>query len=209
MRQLPRPDFSNVLDLCCGIGRHSLPLARLGYHVTGIDASTAALEEATGRSGAEVAFIHGDMRDLSSVPGTFDAVLCMWQSFGYFDAESNESILRQVHAKLTARGRFILDVYNRAYFETRQGERTFERSGRTITEAKRMEGNRLVVSLDYDPGADPDLFEWQLYSPEELCVLIASIGFLPVVVCSGFDEAQPASPDSPRMQMVMQKGLKI
>ena len=205
VRQLPMPDFSSVLDLCCGVGRHSLPLARLGYRVTGVDPNTGALDEARRRSGGEVTFRQADMRDLSSVPGTFDAALCLWQSFGYFDAETNESILRQVHAKLTSGGRFILDVYNRAYFESHQGGRTFERSGRTITETKRMQGNRLAVTLEYGPGTAPDLFDWQLYSPEELCALSVSIGFVPVIVCSGFDEAQPASPDSPRTQLVLQK----
>jgi SAM-dependent methyltransferase len=204
VRQLPRPDFSSALDLCCGVGRHSLPLARLGYRVTGVDASTDALAEARRRSGGEVAFRQADMRDLSSVPGTFDAALCLWQSFGYFDAETNESILREIHAKLTSGGRFILDVYNRAYFESHEGGRTFERSGRTITETRRMEGSRLAVTLDYGPGTAPDLFDWQLYSPEELCELTASIGFVPLIACSGFDEAQPASPDSPRMQLVLQ-----
>jgi len=34
------------LDLCCGIGRHSVPLAERGYQVTGIDLSPVLIARA-------------------------------------------------------------------------------------------------------------------------------------------------------------------
>ena len=45
-RQLPRPRYQRVLDLCCGHGRHALPLARLGYTVTGLDRDEATIAQA-------------------------------------------------------------------------------------------------------------------------------------------------------------------
>jgi cyclopropane fatty-acyl-phospholipid synthase-like methyltransferase len=38
------PAGAAVLDLCCGIGRHSLELARRGFRVTGVDRTQAYLD---------------------------------------------------------------------------------------------------------------------------------------------------------------------
>ncbi len=46
-RHLPLPAYRNVLDLCCGTGRHSIPLAGLDYQVTGVDLNPHALAEAS------------------------------------------------------------------------------------------------------------------------------------------------------------------
>ncbi|MCD6263961.1 class I SAM-dependent methyltransferase [Candidatus Bathyarchaeota archaeon] len=40
------PPKGRILDLCCGIGRHSVPLAERGYQVTGIDLSPVLIARA-------------------------------------------------------------------------------------------------------------------------------------------------------------------
>jgi SAM-dependent methyltransferase len=204
-RQIPLPLYPRVLDLCCGLGRHALLLAERGYEVTGIDRDAAIIQEARRRAGESVTFLQGDMRDLSSVPGTFDAVLNLWQSFGYFNEATNTQVLCQVYDKLTLGGRFILDIYHRGFFEAHQGERTFERDGHTITETKHIKGNRLTVTLDYGSGVPPDVFDWQLYTPEEITALAEGIGFRALVACSWYDESVPATPNEARMQLVLEK----
>jgi hypothetical protein len=70
-----------------------------------------------------------------------------------------------------------------------------------------MQGNRLIVDLDYeDHGTDH--FEWQLYTPDEIIDLAAKYSFVPLVVCTGFDENSPTSSNSPRTQLVFQKAYK-
>lgn len=204
-RQLPQPDFYRVLDLCCGTGRHARALARRGYAVTGLDRDAAAVQEARAGAGANCHFLLGDMRDLADVPGDFDAVVILWQSFGYFDDATNAAVLREIHLKLRPGGRLILDVYHREAFERHQGRRTFERGGMQITEQKRMEGRRLHVDLEYGEGAG-DSFDWRLYTPDELNALAGVGDFTPLLACTGFDEAQPASPGAPRMQLVFCRG---
>jgi SAM-dependent methyltransferase len=43
---LGMPEGSSILDLCCGHGRHAIPLAQRGYQVTGQDLSKVFLERA-------------------------------------------------------------------------------------------------------------------------------------------------------------------
>ncbi|CAM3843469.1 class I SAM-dependent methyltransferase [Deinococcus frigens] len=203
-RQLPRPEYSRVLDLCCGTGRHAHRLAGRGYQVVGLDRDATAVQEARAQAGAGCRFLLGDLRDLGGVPGVFDAVVILWQSFGYFDDATNAAVLREIHAKLRPGGRLILDVYHREAFERHQGRRTFERGGVQITEHRRMDGRRLHVELDYGEGAS-DVFDWRLYSPEELNALAGARGFAPLLACTGFDQARPASPGAPRMQLVFSR----
>ena len=55
-----------VLDLACGVGRHSLELARRGYRVVGVDRTEQYLERARRTAAAEgidVEFVLADMRE--------------------------------------------------------------------------------------------------------------------------------------------------
>jgi SAM-dependent methyltransferase len=204
-RWLPPLAYTTVLDLCCGQGRHARPLAEAGYRVTGIDRSERALAAARRHSDDRITYIQGDMRDLDAVPGMFDAAVLLWQSFGYFDAATNTAVLRRIGRKLKPKGRLILDIYHRGFFERNQEVRRFERDGRAVVETKWMDGDRLTVRLDYEPGGTADTFEWQLYTPEEIQALGEACGFGCMAICSGFDEATAASADSPRMQIVFEK----
>jgi SAM-dependent methyltransferase len=61
----------DVLDLCCGPGRHSVELAQRGFKVTGVDRSPFLLEKArdhAAKSGAAVEWVNQDMRELFAPP---------------------------------------------------------------------------------------------------------------------------------------------
>lgn len=205
VHHLPRPHYTSVVDLCCGTGRHARLLAARGYRMLGMDRDTAALAEAGRVSGNEVTYIAQDMRRFAELPGSFDAVLNLWQSFGYFDEATNRDVLRQINQKLAPKGRLILDIYHRSFFERHQGTRSFVKEGVLITESKYMTGNRLTVNLVYGDGEPTDTFDWRLYTPDELSELAEAVGFRCVVVCTGFDEEKPPSPANPRMQFVLEK----
>jgi SAM-dependent methyltransferase len=202
---LPQPAYSVVLDLCCGPGRHARALAGRGYRVTGVDANAAALAAARHASDAAIVYLQHDMRRVAELPGTFDAVICLWQSFGYFDAATNAAILRQISQKLRPGGRMVLDIYQRSFFERNQGTRYFDRDGRTISETKRMDGDRLNVMLDYGPDLPADSYAWQLFSPTAIAELARQCGFELLLACTGFDPATPASSAAARMQLVFER----
>ncbi|HZB90673.1 MAG TPA: bifunctional 2-polyprenyl-6-hydroxyphenol methylase/3-demethylubiquinol 3-O-methyltransferase UbiG [Stellaceae bacterium] len=69
-----------LLDIGCGGGLVSEPLARLGFAVTGIDAGEAMLEVARGHaaaSGVAVDYRRGTAEDLAAGGERFDAVLAL------------------------------------------------------------------------------------------------------------------------------------
>jgi SAM-dependent methyltransferase len=195
------PSRGAVLDVCCGSGRHLAGLAALGYQMTGIERDAAVAEAAREAvPGARV--VEGDANRVAElVGGPFGGVVSIWQSFGYGTAAENAALVRAMASLLEHGGRVVLDVYNRAFFETRTGTRTIERDGRTIRERTELAGDRLTTSLDYGSGVE-DVFSWQLFTPEELTEVARSAGLVPVLICTELDEAVPASPDHARMQLV-------
>jgi ubiquinone/menaquinone biosynthesis C-methylase UbiE len=70
-----------VLDVACGTGNVSLPAARAGAAVTGVDIAPNLLEQARKRASAEnlkVRFDEGDAEDLPYRDGEFDIVVTMF-----------------------------------------------------------------------------------------------------------------------------------
>jgi SAM-dependent methyltransferase len=215
---LPLFTHARILDVPCGDGRHARPLALAGYAVTGVDANGELIERARSRwrteEGAAIESDEGDprapvfrvhdMRDLQSLDDTFDAVICMWASFGFLDTAGNAAVLAQLAGRLRPGGRLVLDVYNRGFFETRQGSRQVERAGSTIVEDKRCTDGRLTVTLSY-PNGHEDRFEWQVFTPDALVSLARESGLAPIAQCCGFDPATAPSPDVPGMQLVLER----
>jgi SAM-dependent methyltransferase len=104
-RLLPAPPAS-ILDVPCGDGRLSLPLARLGYAVTGVDISPENIAYARQDAGAR--FEPGDLRDLPDV-GAFDVVLSWGNSFGYTTPRETPRTLAGLRRALRPQGRLILE----------------------------------------------------------------------------------------------------
>jgi len=200
-RQLPSERFRRMLDICCGLGRHAGALAALGYDVVGIDRDPTMIAEAK-LTHPRVRFIAMDVNDLASLDLSFDAAICMWQSFGYLDDASNQRLLASIASKLDVGGRFVLDIYNREFFKSRQGTSTSERAGRKIRETRQMDGDRLRIDLVYnDDASRVDQFDWQLFTLDQVKALGAKCGLTTDLACTGFDESKPASAQSPRMQV--------
>lgn len=69
-----------VLDVACGAGQLSLPAARTGASVTGIDIATNLIEQAQARAQAEglpIRFEEGDAEDLPYEDASFDLVFSL------------------------------------------------------------------------------------------------------------------------------------
>ena len=115
-RALGLTEPCDLLDLCCGPGRHSVRLAKRGHRVTGVDISAYNLEKAAERAtefGVDVTWREGDMRDTGLAESSQDAVINMFTAFGFFDDAENQRVLEEVARVLRPGGRFFIDLVNR------------------------------------------------------------------------------------------------
>lgn len=197
----PRPEFTRILDLCCGMGRHARALAARGYEVTGVERDARAVAAARAQAGGPT-YVEADVRDYRPAAGSFDAVVVMSQSFGYFDPAGNAGLLGRWAEALCPDGRLILDLWNPAFFLPRQGERTFDLPDGSVRETTRLDRGRLFSRLEY-PGGGHDAFEFQTFSPEEMAQFAAPCGLALTVACTDFDIDSPPSVDNPRIQFAL------
>ena len=204
-RQLPQPRYHVITDLCCGSGRHSRLLASYGYEVTGVDWNGTALAEAQDRDGDAVTYIQADMRRLSEIDGSADALICLWQSFGYFDDATNALVVRQIAARLVDGGRFVLDVYNREHFEGVDRTRTLFRGNETITQTSRYSDRRLMVDMQYAASDATDRADWRLYTEGELESICGEHGLRMLLACADWKEDTRPARTKARMQLVFEK----
>lgn len=109
------PPGSKILDVCCGDGRISLALARLGYQITGLDYSSSLLAKAAGkasRAGLDIEWIRKDMREIGA-DGEYDAAVNIFTSFGYFPDETDDlKALQSINRALKKDGKLVLDIEN-------------------------------------------------------------------------------------------------
>jgi len=121
-----------VLDVPCGFGRHAGELARRGYSVVGVDLSRAMLREARRRyhERERLRFARGDMRRLP-YREEFDAVICIYTSFGYFSERDNLATLGKMARALKPGGRLLIDHRN-PVFDATLPKRVWYRSGPRI-----------------------------------------------------------------------------
>jgi len=107
---------ARVLDLCCGMGRHLIDLARRGCEVVGVDLSAHMLEKArefAAAEGIEPKLVRCDMREID-FHAEFDAVINMATAFGYLESDAeDEKVIHAVCRALKPGGRFLLDVMSR------------------------------------------------------------------------------------------------
>lgn len=110
---------SPVIDVACGPGRHSVQLAQDGHDVTGLDFSPGLLalarETAVQRmnGGLKPSFVEGDMRRLEFADGSFNTVLVLGNSFGYFSDEDNEKALSEAFRVLAKGGFLCVEITNK------------------------------------------------------------------------------------------------
>jgi len=111
---IPVEEYPRLLDLACGRGRHSINFAKRGYHVTGIDLAPTAISRAKAKAaqvGAVIDFRVGDMR--KPLDETFDVVVNLFTSFGYFAEETeNELPIAAMTKMVRPGGQVWIDFLN-------------------------------------------------------------------------------------------------
>jgi SAM-dependent methyltransferase len=186
-----------ILDLCCGIGRISAELARMGFAVTGVDITESFLR--TARDDAEyeklnIEYISADVREFTR-PEFFDVIINLYISFGYFSDQNDDlKVLRNVYKSLKKGGSFIIETLGkeisaRDFIEAEW----FERAGYTmLTEYEPLDSwtflkNRWILLKD--EKRLEKIFIQRLYAASELRALLSQAGFEKVEIYGNWDES--------------------
>jgi len=208
------PKAKRILDVPCGDGRISLGLLKKGYLVTGVDISPGYIRKAKlkSRANKRAKFLVGDMRDMD-FRGQFDAAVNWFGSFGYFDDESNEEVLKRFIDSLTPKGLLILDVTNRDYIIQRMGG-FYEWQPEVVLSRgkKRLFGryefdpftNRIEVALRVEGTKEKIYYSIKCYSLHELASMLKKQG-MKIVEVYGDYKGNRYSLFSPRVTVVARK----
>jgi len=185
-----------ILDLCCGFGRISAELAKIGFDVTGVDFTKSYLDTAIDDAKYEklnIKYILSDARDFVR-PNYFDTIVNLYISFGYFpDQEDDFKVLRNVYKSLKKGGCFIIETLGKeiAVRDFVEAE-WFERAGcMMLTEYEPHDSwtflkNRWI--LINDVKRIEKIFTQRLYSASELKTALFAAGFSEVEIYGDWDE---------------------
>ena len=101
---------SKILDLACGIGRHSIYLEKIGYKVTGIDRSANNIKIAKTKQNKNLRFLKMEMTCDSKLK--YDAIFNLFTSFGYLNHKYNLDTIKNIGMQLNQDGLVIIDFMN-------------------------------------------------------------------------------------------------
>jgi SAM-dependent methyltransferase len=227
-RSTPR----DVLELGCGTGRVLIPVARLGKHIVGVDASPAMLAQARARLEREpldvrerVTLVPADMRELD-LSTRFSLIMIPFRPFQHLlSIDDQLATLESAQRHLEPGGRLAFDVFNPSLRHLMDEKRAEEREdtaetslpdGRTFTRTGRVAATHIVdqyseAELIYyvrnTDGSTERLvhaFYMRWFWRYEVEHLLARTGFRLAAVYGDFDRSQ-LTDESPEMIFIAER----
>lgn len=172
---------TTILDVGCGVGRHSIELAKLGMAVTGVDVSKGMLAQARDaalKAGVDVQWIEADATTWRS-DLLFDAAICLCEGgIGLANLDEDPvrhdlAILQNIAASLRPNGMFVMTALN-GYATIRQMTDEHVADGRFDPAS--------MLSVYEDDWALPEgkktmRIRERLFIPPEMVALLRHAGF--------------------------------
>jgi ubiquinone/menaquinone biosynthesis C-methylase UbiE len=180
------PAGGELLDVPCGFGRHSIPLAEAGYRVVGADRSQALLDEARRRAGDGHAlkFVQADYRDLPFADASFDAALNLYTSIGFLGDEEDTKALAEIGRALRPGAPLVVETMHRDRLVTFGSDRHWELlgEGRLLVAQSTFDhasGVAQTTQTLIDAGNERESRTWSIrvYCATELVAMLERAGF--------------------------------
>lgn len=212
---------SNALELCCGTGRITIPLARQGLAITGLDINEGMLSEAKAKAESErlrIDFRQGDMRDFS-FDKTFDLVFIPFNSIHcLYASEDLARTLITIRRHLSDDGFLLIDYFNPSlsYIVGNQ-DKELNIADYTIADGRRIQ---IKQTMRYEDATQINRIKWEhivngasstfesldmrMYFPQELDYIVKTNHFK-IVDKFGDYGRSPFANESPIQLLVCQK----
>ncbi len=195
----------NILELCCGTGRLTIPLAQEGYNITGVDNSTSMLKQAKRKANelkTPVRFIKSDIRTLD-LAEVYDIIFIPFNSIHHlYTNQDFFDVLTSVKKHLKKTGYFIFDCFNPDIHYIIDSEK----EEKIIAEYSTKDGREVVIkqTMIYENKTQINRIKWhyyingrfdsiqnldmRLFFPQELDAYLSMHGFKIIHKFGGFKE---------------------
>ncbi len=159
-----------VLDIGCGVGRHSLYLQDIGFEVQGIDISPLAVEVSRLRGLKEPKVI--SISQISPKLGKFDTILMMGNNFGLFGSFNKARMLLRRFHRMTTEGARIIAESSDPYLTDNPFHLEYHKLNQ---KRKRMPG-QVRIRIRYKKYSTP-WFDYLFVSKDEMIDIVKGTGW--------------------------------
>lgn len=163
-RWLPKNKSARILELCCGTGRLTLPIAKDGYNISGVDFTSSMLKQAKEKAiqqELDIEFIEADIRTLD-LPEQYDLIFIPFNSIHHL--YKNEDLFMAFNAvkkHLKKGGLFLLDCFNPNIRYIVESEKEIKEIAKFKTEDRR---DVLIKQImQYENKTQINRIEWHYY----------------------------------------------
>ena len=161
---LPKNKDAKILELCCGTGRLTLPIAKDGYNICGVDYTSSMLRQAkikAAEAGLEINFIEADIRTLN-IQEKFDLIFIPFNSIHHlYKNEDLFETLEGIKKHLKQGGLFLFDCFN----PNIQYIVESEKEEKVIAEYTTSDGREVLIkqTMHYENATQINRIEWHYF----------------------------------------------
>ncbi len=209
----------NILELACGTGNITIPLAKKNYDIAGIDISDEMLNVARTKAekqNIELVLLEQDISELDFDVTNLDCVLCACDGFNYITYDEDlENVFSKTYELLKEEGIFIFDISSFYKLSTILGDNMYGENRENVSYMWQNyfddEQNLVEMELTFfvaDEGGKFDKYEevhlQRAYTEEEIIKMLNKAGFSKIKVYGDFTFESP-SEDSERIFFICRK----
>lgn len=215
---VPPLDSPLLLDIGCGPGIYAEIFTRMGYKVTGIDFSKRSIDFAQGSAteqDLDITYLYQDYleMDLNMV---FDFAAMIYCDYGALSTIDRQTIMKKVFDHLKPGGKFLLDVFSIAKYNSFEEKQTWEicHNGGFWRGGKYVELNGCYKYPDYvtleqisiiSHSETATYYLWSTYFTRERLIKEAADAGFKVLSVFGDVAGSPYQEDSSTIAILLEK----